>query len=65
MILLDCPVKQFILQVSPGVDATCPLGRSEQLPHMADGDAEGIVVKFSANASSFKIYRAGPVKTLA
>lgn len=51
MILLDCPVKQFTLQVSLGVDATCPLGRSEQLPHMADFGAEGTVVKFSANAS--------------
>lgn len=51
MILLDCPVKQFTLQVSPGVDATCPLCRSEQLPRMADGGAEGIAVKFSANAS--------------
>lgn len=51
MILLDCPVKQFTSRVSPGADATCPLGRSQQLSHMADSGAEGIVVKFSANTS--------------
>ena len=51
MILLDCPVKQFTWQVSPGVDATWPFGRSQQLLHMADGGAEGMVVKFTANVS--------------
>ena len=51
MIWLDCPAKQFTLRVSPGVDATCPLGRLEQLPHMADSGAEVIVAKFSADTS--------------
>lgn len=51
MNLLNCLVKQFTLQVSPGMDATCPLGRSEQLSYMADGGAKEIVVRFAASAS--------------
>lgn len=44
-------VKQFTLHMSPGVVATCQLDLSEQLPHMTDSGAEGIVVKLTANAS--------------
>lgn len=67
MILLDCPVKQFTFRVSPGADATCPLGRSEQLSHMQTVVQKGLWSNslLIQVESSFKIYRAGLAKNLA